>query len=129
MKTSHQFARDLLAGPDLPIFHFDPSRSGLDDERDTGLNEPQVQENDLDAGLTEEEVAEAKEEGCLTGKFLTICGETGEDGEAMSRTESDRLNALKMLSDRVHSNYDFNADPDRITLIVGAALNGEPRPV
>lgn len=128
MKTAHQFARELLAGPDLPIWHFDPSRAGLDDDRDTSLSEPEVQENDAAEGLTEEQVAEAKEERCYTGKFLTICGETGEDGEAMSRTEQDKLRALKMLNDRVHSGYDFNADPDRITLIVGAALNGEPRP-
>lgn len=39
----------------------------------------------------------------------------------------DRLRALEMLSSRVHSGYDFNADPDRMALIVGAAIRGDPR--
>ena len=43
MKTSHQLARELLAGPDLPIFHFDPSRAGMDGERDTSLAEARTE--------------------------------------------------------------------------------------
>lgn len=33
---------------------------------------------------------------------------------------------LKMLNDRVHSGYDFNADPDGMTLKVGEQLAEEP---
>lgn len=127
MKTAHQLARELLEGPDLPIFHFDPSRAGCDDERDTSISDPEIQEVDPKDGLTDEEVAENKQEGCNTDPFLTICGESDEDGEAMTIRESDRVRALEMLSSRVHSGYDFNADPDNITLIVGAAIRGDPR--
>lgn len=43
MKTAHQFAGELLMGPDLPVFHFDPSRAGMDDEVDTSLAVPVVE--------------------------------------------------------------------------------------
>ena len=33
------------------------------------------------------------------------------------------LHALEQLNQRVHSNYDFNADPDEITALVGRALS------
>lgn len=95
MKTAHQLARDLLAGPDLPIWHFDPSRAGLNDERDTSLSEPEVEENDAAEGLTDEDVAEAKEERCYTGKFLTICGETEAEGEAMTERERELEDLLR----------------------------------
>jgi len=38
MKTSHQLARELLAGPDLPIFIGDPNA----DEREDVCKEPQL---------------------------------------------------------------------------------------
>jgi hypothetical protein len=38
--TTHEFARSLLALPDLPVFHFDPSLAGLDEEIDHSLTEP-----------------------------------------------------------------------------------------
>lgn len=41
--TSHQLARDLLAGPDLPIHHFDPSRAGYDEEIDTSLSSVSIE--------------------------------------------------------------------------------------
>ena len=34
------------------------------------------------------------------------------------------LNTLHRLNHRVHTNYDFNSDPDRITLEVGDVLKG-----
>lgn len=82
MKTAHQLARELLAGPDLPIWHFDPSRAGMDDERDTSLAEPEVQENDAAHDMTPDELAAWKEEHpeAYTGKFLTIVGD-GELGD------------------------------------------------
>lgn len=36
---------------------------------------------------------------------------------------------LAELNLRVHSGYDFNADPDSVTLAVGCVLRGEPLPV
>ena len=34
------------------------------------------------------------------------------------------LTTLHRLSHRVHTNYDFNADPDRMTLEIGETLKG-----
>jgi len=45
-KTAHQLAYELLALPDLPIYHFDPSRAGMDDERDTSLSHIKVERHD-----------------------------------------------------------------------------------
>lgn len=84
MKTSHQLGRELLAGPDLPIHHFDPSRSGLDDETDTGLSEPTV-------------FVESYEEN--KPRFITICGEIDPEGEAMSDSESRLRNAAQNILD------------------------------
>lgn len=41
-----------------------------------------------------------------------------------AKKEPDALFALKELNNRVHSGYDFNADPDKITLLVGEVLQG-----
>lgn len=128
MKTSHQLARELLAGPDLPIWHFDPSRAGLD-YTDSSLSEPEITHDDTRLVFTEDEVEEMREGGAYMGPFITISGEQDLSGEVMTDTERDRLHALKELDARVHSNYDFNADPDDITLLVGAAIRGEPRPL
>ena len=128
MKTSHQLARELLAGPDSPIWHFDPSRAGLGDI-DSSLSEPDIAQDDSRWGLEEDEVEAARSEGVYMGEFITISGEQDAAGEAMTDTERDRLHALKELDKRVHSGYDFNADPDKMTLLVGAAIRGEPRPL
>lgn len=82
MKTSHQLARELLAGPDLPIHHFDPSRAGLNEERDTSLSEPTV-------------FVESYEKN--KPRFITICGEIDPEGEAMSNSESKLRNAARDL--------------------------------
>ena len=81
MKTSHQLARELLAGPDLPVWHFDPSRAGLDDECDTSLSEPTV--------YVEHSIP----------RFITICGEIDPEGEAMSDSESKLRNAAQNILD------------------------------
>lgn len=86
-KTAHQLARELLAGPDLPIWHFDPSRAGIDDELDTSLSIPEVQVTDPTDGLTAEEIQENKDAGCYTGKFITICGDSDDEGEAITVRE------------------------------------------
>lgn len=41
--TAHELARALLAGEDLPIYHFDPSYAGLDDEWDDSCTDPVVE--------------------------------------------------------------------------------------
>ena len=38
------------------------------------------------------------------------------------------LEALIALNNRVHSGYDFNADPDKITLMVGSVLADQQAP-
>ena len=62
-KTAHELARELLAGPDLPIYHFDPSRAGMDDEDDTSI-----------AAVVIEVVGPDAERG-ITAPFITICGD------------------------------------------------------
>lgn len=62
-KTAHELARELLAGPDLPIYHFDPSRAGMDDEADTSISAVVV------------EVVEPDAERGITAPFITICGD------------------------------------------------------
>ena len=88
MKTSHQLARELLAGPDMPIWHFDPSRAGLSDETDSGLSVPEI-------------FYESPDEPD-DPKFITVCGETDQDGEAMSDSESElRVAAQNVLDHAV----------------------------
>ena len=48
MKTTHSLARELLALPDKPVYHFDPSFAGLDEEADSSLSEPSVELNKPD---------------------------------------------------------------------------------
>lgn len=45
MKTTHSLARELLALPDKPVYHHDPSFAGLDEETDSSLSEPHVELN------------------------------------------------------------------------------------
>jgi hypothetical protein len=63
MKTSHQLARELLAGPDLPCYHFDPSRAGMDPEMDTSVSDPIV------------EVVEPTKRDGVRRPFITLVGE------------------------------------------------------
>lgn len=64
MKTTHALARELLAQPDIACFHFDPSRAGMDDERDTSVSEPRV------------ELVTAKESGAKQD-FVIVHGDGG----------------------------------------------------
>jgi len=73
MKTSHQFARELLAGPDLLIYHFDPSCAGYDDEIDTGISPP-VAEVEEPKPFTDDEGNPA-----MTDAFICIVGNQHED--------------------------------------------------
>jgi hypothetical protein len=76
MKTTHQLASDLLAGPDLPCFHFDPSRAGMDDERDTSLSEPIAELTDLSAEKYDRDLVEPDMQ--RVEKFIIIHGDGGE---------------------------------------------------
>ena len=71
MKTAHQLAAELLAGPDLPVYHFDPSRAGMDDERDTSVSEPRLER------CEPEEVRE----GNPDHPFLIVHGDGGEPAD------------------------------------------------
>ena len=74
--TSHQFARSLLAMPDLPIAHFDPSYSdACDEENDYTLGEPRAEINNPLDGLTLEEVLDMQSRGFSIDNFITICGD------------------------------------------------------
>lgn len=72
MKTAHQLARELLKGPDLPIYHFDPSRAGMGDEDDPSLTEPKIERVNPRDGMSAREIKEAREEGYSLKPFLTI---------------------------------------------------------
>lgn len=97
MKTSHELGRELLAGLDLPIYHFDPSRAGLDEERDTSLSEPTVEVNNPREGMTSAEIEDSLAGGCTLQNFITISGEQGSDGEAINPDREVLLGALNTL--------------------------------
>lgn len=86
MKTAHSFARELLAGPDLEIFHFDPSQAGTDEDHDTSVSEPKICQVDP-------EPAEKP-----YPSFLTICGQGTDEDEARSTIEID----LKAENEKLH---------------------------
>jgi hypothetical protein len=71
MKTAHQFARELLAGPDLQIFHFDPSCAGFNPDDDTSISDPR---SECVAHVTDEQ-------GNELPPFLTIVGDQHNDHE------------------------------------------------
>ena len=76
MKTAHELARELLAGPDLPIWHLDPSRfSETVAGEDASLSEPRVKIEDTTEGQSPETSAAEKAEGYYVGKFITISGD------------------------------------------------------
>lgn len=90
MKTSHQLARELLAGPDLPIYHFDPSRAGMDSELDTSISGPSVEL------LNEDGYA----------PFISICGEgeiTDEPGDFAEKTLDVLLESRVVTRDQVEA--------------------------
>jgi hypothetical protein len=72
VKTAHQLARELLAGPDLPIYHFDPSRAGMADESDPSLSDPKIQRVNPRDAMSKQEIRDAREEGYSLKPFLTI---------------------------------------------------------
>jgi hypothetical protein len=75
-KTSHQLARELLAGPDLPIWHFDPSfEEACTDEDNHTLGDIECEVVDATEGMDEEEVAEVMAEGGFVGRFIMLCGD------------------------------------------------------
>ena len=57
-----------------------------------------------------------------------VCGDHPDDHCRVRYVRADLadavLGALVELNNRVHTNYDFNADPDKITMLVGNALTG-----
>ena len=92
MKTSHQLARELLALPDIPVYHFDPSRGGMDDERDTSVSDPKAEL------VTEEGFA----------PFITICGEhsgsvSDEPGDFAEKTIEDLLESKVITRDQLEA--------------------------
>ena len=97
MKTSHELGRELLAGLDLPIYHFDPSRAGLDEERDTSLSEPTVEINNPREGMTSAEIADSIAGGCTLQNFITISGEQDPAGEDIDPNREVILGALNTL--------------------------------
>lgn len=62
IKTAHELARELLAGPDLPIFHFDPSyvdASSVEENLTTSWVSVDIVDTIED--VSEEEINEAKQ--------------------------------------------------------------------
>lgn len=103
MKTSHELGRELLAGLDLPIYHFDPSRAGLDEDRDTSLSEPTVEVNNPREGMTSDEIEDSIAGGCTLQNFITISGEQDADGEAYDPDKETLIGALDTLGTALSS--------------------------
>lgn len=75
-KTSHEFARELLALPDLPIFHLDPSFADrCDEESDYTLGAPSATVEKPIENMTLEEIEQSKERGFCLCPFITISGD------------------------------------------------------
>lgn len=51
--TSHEFAQQLLAGPDLPIFH--PPVKEYDELEDAALFDPVVTKSEVWSNITDQE--------------------------------------------------------------------------
>lgn len=94
MKTAHQFARELLAGPDLPVFHFDPSRAGMDDERDTACEAPKIERVNPRVGMSKAEIKDALEEGYTLKPFLKIVSDSDTSVEDEPGAYYEALHAL-----------------------------------
>jgi hypothetical protein len=69
MKTAHQLARELLAGPDIAILHFDPSCAGFNPDEDSSISYPTVEKVE---GLKDPD-------GQPLPPFLTIVGNQHEE--------------------------------------------------
>lgn len=95
--TSHEFARKLLAGPDLPIFHFDPSLAGYDEECDTSISQPA-------AGV----VRHAGNGQRQYQAFITICGTANEHYEK----DREITIAVRVLNEA------FEADPVAMAALI-----------
>lgn len=119
--TSHELANKLLLGPNLPIFHFDPSKAGQDDDRDTSLSEPAIEEHDNRDGVPVEVVEGWVENGQYAGLFLYICGEQ-DVPEAMSEDESKIREAATKLVNSIPLSRPNVATPVADLLALEAAL-------
>lgn len=75
-KTTHQLARELLAGPDIDIYHHNPENDeelNADTLAERGLSDPTIEIVDLEKDLSPEQFAEAKEQECAL-KYAVIYG-------------------------------------------------------
>jgi len=96
LKTSHEFARELLALPDLTIMHLDPSfADACDEETDRTLGIPTAEVVDPFVGLDEETIEEFKDSG--VGKFITISGDQPEEYDRKPGIAGDRIELVRLL--------------------------------
>ena len=103
MKTSHQLAQELLALPDLPVFHFDPS--WIDGEESPhALTEPVAELNEPEAN--------PEEDGGPSQPFISICGNVDHDEEEYGERywrilrELERDPAMMKLIDEINAKLD-----------------------
>jgi len=86
MKTSHQFARELLALPDITVLHFDPS--WIDGEESPhALTEPVAQLNEPEG--------DPEEDGGPFVPFISICGNADHNEEEYGERAWRILNELE----------------------------------
>lgn len=97
-KTSHQIARELLALPDLPVFHYDPSfedRAG--DDGNPSFGEVSVCVVDDSDGMSAEEIEKLRAKGDFVGKFISL---EGDQLPEMDRPElTDPVRLAKIFAD------------------------------
>jgi hypothetical protein len=89
MKTAHEFARELLALPDVPVLHFDPSWVE-DEESPNALTEPKA-ELSTDNG--------EDEDGKPLPPFICISGQLVIEGPEAEDVECRILNELEREGD------------------------------
>lgn len=80
LKTSHEFARELLALPDLTIMHLDPSfADACDEETNYTLGVPTAEVVDPTLGLHDDAEALEALRDAGVGRFITISGDQPEE--------------------------------------------------
>lgn len=121
-KTSHQLARELLALPDLPCFHFDPSfADASDNETDETIGRPSLEVVNPRDGLTAGEIADAEAEGFLMCNFITIVGDQPKDKDREDLSWAARMVLVERARQRSDEGYDDAHDDKHVKGEISAA--------
>lgn len=104
MKTGHEFARELLALPDIPVLYFDPSWI-VGEESPNALTEPVAELNEPEG--------DPEEDGGPLVPFISICGNVDHDEEEYGERAWRILNELEKDPAMLKRIEEINAKLDR----------------